>query len=93
LQAADAALLSEDYNKANVLLDSITRVLDNEGIFIDPLAVSYLNLVRLLTNQGYEVQQVSLEGERATVQVSGLDTAVLIQLTLTLSNQNWVLSN
>ena len=93
LQAADTALRVGDYNKANVLLDSVTRVLDSDGVFVDPLAVSYLNLVRSLTSQGYEVQQVSLDGDRATVQVSGLDTAVLTQLTLVLSGQNWVLSN
>lgn len=93
LQAADIALRAGDYNKANVLLDSITRVLDNDGVFIDPLAASYLNLVRALTEQGYEVQSVSLEGEHAEVAVTGWGTAVLTQLTLTLSGQNWVLSN
>ena len=93
LQAADTALREGDYNKANVLLDSVTRVLDNDGVFIDPLAASYLNLVQSLTNQGYEVQQAALNGDRAVVQVSGVNTAVLTQLTLTLSGQNWVLSN
>ena len=93
LQAADTAVRSGDYNKANVLLDSITRVLDSDGVFVDPLAVSYLNLVRLLTSQGYEVQQVALDGDRAIVQVSAVNTAVLTQLNLTLSGQNWVLSN
>ncbi|WP_420628872.1 hypothetical protein [Candidatus Leptofilum sp.] len=93
LQAADVALRAGDYNKANVLLDSITRVLDNDGIFIDPLAASYLNLVQQLTEQGYEVQAVSLDGDRAEVQVTGWGTAVLTPLTLTLSGQNWILSN
>ncbi|GJM41015.1 MAG: hypothetical protein DHS20C20_12970 [Ardenticatenaceae bacterium] len=93
LQASDAALRAGDYNKANVLLDSITRVLDNDGVFIDPLAASYLNLVRALTEQGYEVQAVSLDGDRADVQVTGWGTAVLTDLTLTLSGQNWILSN
>lgn len=93
LEAADVALRSGDYNKATVLLDSVTRVLDNDGEFIDPLAASYQNLVRLLTNQGYNVQQVSLDGDRAVVQVNGNNTAVLTQLSLTLSGQNWVLSN
>ncbi|MCP4416058.1 MAG: hypothetical protein GY805_05525, partial [Chloroflexi bacterium] len=93
LQAADTALRSGDYHKANVLLDSITRVLENEGVFIDPLAASYLNLVQTLTNQGFEVQQVLLEGERAVVQVHGGETAVLTQFTLILSGQNWILSN
>lgn len=93
LQAADVALRAGDYNKANVLLDSITRVLDNDGVFIDPLAASHLNLVRLLSNQGYEVQAVVLEGDRAIVQANTANTAVLTQLTLTLSGQNWILSN
>lgn len=93
LQAADVALRAGDYNKANVLLDSVSRVLDNDGVFIDPLAASYLNLVRSLTSQGYEVQQVLLNGDRAEVQVSEANTAVLIQLTLTLFGQNWVLSS
>ena len=48
LQAADTALRTGDYNKANVLLDSVTRVLDNDGVFIDPLAASYLNLSALI---------------------------------------------
>ena len=93
LQASDAALRQGDYNKANVLLDSITRVLDNDGTFIDPLAASYLALVRSLTAQGYEVQAATLEGDRAQVQVTGRGTAVLTPLTLTLSGQNWILSN
>lgn len=93
LQAADMASRAGDYNKANVLLDSVTRILDNDGVFIDPLAASYLNLVRLLSNQGYEVQAVVLEGDRAIVQASTANTAVLTQLTLTLSGQNWILSN
>ncbi len=93
LQAADLALRAGDFNKANVLLDSVTRVLDNDGVFIDPLAASYLDLVRLLSKQGYEVHAVSLEGDRAVVQASAVNTAVLTQLTLVLSGQSWILSN
>jgi hypothetical protein len=93
LQAADMALRTGDYNKANVLLDSVIRVLDNDGIFIDPLAASHLNLVRLLSSEGYEAQSVVLEGDRALVQASTVNTAVLTPLTLTLSGQNWILSN
>lgn len=93
LQASDTALRQGDYNKANVLLDSVTRVLDNDGVFIDPLAASYLALVRSLTAQGYEVQAAILEGDRAQVQVTGRGTAVLTPLSLILSGQNWILSN
>lgn len=93
LQAADMAMRTADFNKANVLLDSVTRVLDNEGVFVDPLAASYLNLVQALTSQGYEVKDVVLEGDRARVLVSSRGTAVLVPLNLALSGQNWVLSN
>jgi len=93
LLASDTALRAGDYNRANVLLDSVTRVLDNDGVFIDPLAASYLNLVRTLAAQGYEAQSVTLEGDRAIVQVTGVNTAVLSNLNLVLSGQNWILSN
>jgi len=92
-QAADTALRQGDYNKANVLLDSITRVLDNDGIFIDPLAVSYLNVVRAATAAGFEAQRVQLAGDHATVQVTDADTAVLSELTFVLNGQNWILTN
>jgi hypothetical protein len=93
LQAANIALESGDYNRANVLLDSVSRVLDNDGAFIDPLAISYLDVVRLATNLGYDVQQVTLTGDQAQVMARRSTMASLTQLDLMLRGQGWVLLN
>ena len=61
--SADLALRAGDYHRANVLLDSITRTLDNNGIFVDPIAINYRNVVRSATAAGYEVQQITLKLE------------------------------
>jgi hypothetical protein len=93
LQAADAALRSGNFSRANVILDSISRVLDSEGLFIDPLAVNYLNIVRAAAAEGYEVQRVNLVGERAELVVTRNDTAFLNQFNIVLRGGNWILSN
>ena len=46
LTAADAALRAGDFARANVILDSVGHILDNGGSVIDPMATSYLNIVR-----------------------------------------------
>jgi hypothetical protein len=91
LQAADHALRDGDYERTNILLDSIWRVLDNGGTFIDPLSRHYLEVVRTATAEGYEVQQVDLHGDRAVIWVTRADSAVLSQLNLRLSGQDWIL--
>ncbi|MCI0398978.1 MAG: hypothetical protein L0332_10845 [Chloroflexi bacterium] len=92
LQAADAALNAGDYNRATVLLDSVSRVIDNNGAFLDPLANNYLAIVQTATNLGYEVQQVELVGDEATVAVLRPGQANLFQLRLVLDNQAWILA-
>ncbi|MCP4361645.1 MAG: hypothetical protein GY796_26845 [Chloroflexi bacterium] len=93
LQAADTAVRQADYHEANILLDSITRVLDNDGAFVDPLAHTYLNVVQTATAAGYEVQQVHLNGKRATVTVTEKNSSELTDLSVILSGQDWVLWN
>jgi hypothetical protein len=88
---ADMALRNSDYNRANVLLDSIVRVLNNEGAFIDPLATSYLNVVRKATSMGYQVQQVNLDGNQALVWATTPVNSNLVQLNLALRGNGWVL--
>lgn len=91
LQSADDALRKGDYNFANVVLDSIDRILDNGGVFIDPLAVNYLNIVRVASAEGYELQQVDLQGNDARAVVSFGDSSHLTTLTLTLRGQDWII--
>lgn len=91
LQAADAAIRSADFNAANVLLDSIERVLENDGLFIDPLATNYLLVVRTAAAEGYEAHRVSLNGNRATVLATPLNTTHLTELEMALRGREWTL--
>lgn len=93
LASADDALRSGNYNRANVLLDSVTRVLDNDGAFLDPLATNYLNIVREAQAEGYEVQRVTLDGERAELVVTKINTTSLKKFNMVLRGQDWILLN
>lgn len=91
LHAADMALRAGDYTQANLLLDSVTRVLDNDGAFIDPLASNYLQVVQAAAEFNYEAQQVVLTGNRAVVTATPKGTTDLIELTVILSGSGWML--
>jgi len=93
LQAADTAVRQADYHAANILLDSITRVLDTNGDFVDPLARTYLDVVQTATAAGYQVQQVRLNGKQATVTVTKENSPELTDFSIILSGQEWVLWN
>jgi hypothetical protein len=92
LQAASQALFDREYTRANGILDSVVRVLDNNGAFIDPLAVHYRTIVRTAAAHGYEVQQVTVRGNQAAALATTNTTIRLIELNFTLDNQNWTLS-
>jgi hypothetical protein len=91
--AADEALQSGDFNRANVLLDSIARVIENGGAFLDPLALNYLEIVRTVNNLGYAPQQVAIDGSQATVIVTANGQTNLIELNLRLRGRRWVLTS
>ncbi|HID54600.1 MAG TPA: hypothetical protein EYP41_21495 [Anaerolineae bacterium] len=93
LASADAAMRQGDYKRANALLDSVARVLDNDGRYIDPLALSYHDIVHTAAIEGYEVQQAELNGSRAIVKVTRPNLTTLSQLDFVLSGQTWVLSD
>lgn len=93
LQAAEAALHDGDYQQANTLLDSITRVLDNGGSFVDPLAHNYLDVVQTAVAANFEVQAINLNGDRALVKATRQNTTMLTDLTIVLSGQEWVFGN
>jgi hypothetical protein len=90
--AADAALQAGDFGRANVLLDSIARVIENEGAFLDPLAINYLNIVRTVQDLDYIPHQIAIEGNRATALVTISGQTNLIQLNLLLRGSRWVLT-
>ena len=93
LQAADADLRAGNYQRANVLLDSVSRVLDSDGAFIDPLSLNYLNVVHATTAEGYEAHRVNLEGSSAVVWATPGSSTILTRLDLALSGRDWVLSD
>lgn len=93
LEAADVALRRAQVARANALLDSVERVLKNEGAFVDPLAVSYLELVRLTANLGYEAQSIDIADNEAIVLARGPSDPALRRFNLSLSGQTWEFSN
>lgn len=92
-QSADQSLRAGDFPTANALLDSINRVLDNNGRFLDPMSTSYLGIVRTLAQSGYNVQQVNLQGNTAQVAVNTPTNLQLNHIQLTQKGQNWTRSN
>ncbi len=92
LEAADVALRQKEYDQANALLDSVQRVLHNDGLFMEPLASSYLELVRLTAELGYEAQKITVEGTTALVVASPPDSSELRQFRLSLEGQTWKFS-
>jgi hypothetical protein len=93
LLAADQAMREGDYNRANILLDSVTRVLESDGAFIDPLAINYLNIVRKAEIEGYEAQQINLNGSRAELIATKKNSTNLDTFRMMLQGQDWVFTN
>ncbi|MCL4868520.1 MAG: hypothetical protein KJ063_06120 [Anaerolineae bacterium] len=92
LVSADLALREGDFGRANVLLDSVNRVLDNDGAFLDPLAADYWRLVQAAAALGYEVQRISINGSQATVLITEPNSPHLVSLQFRLNNQGWMLA-
>lgn len=92
LHAADTAVRAGDFTQANLLLDSISRVLENGGVFVvDPLANNYLRVVQAAIEFNYEPQQVALKANEAIVKATTSQDTELLALTIILSGNSWVL--
>lgn len=91
LTAADAALRQADYAKANVILDSVANILNNDGAIIDPMATSYLRIVRAAAEYDYELQQVELMGDRAQALATQAPNIRLTTLVMEMRGQKWVI--
>ncbi len=92
LAAADRALRAGNYGQANVLLDSVERVVESRGTFLDPLAISYRQLVRSAARSGYEAQQIDLQGSQATMVATESGTNRVTQLRFQLGVAGWELA-
>ena len=91
LHNAETALIEKDYTLANVLLDSLERILDENGAFADPLSSNYLAIVRITNAYGYEVQDVDLRGHVATVLATTASGIQLTELNLERKRGDWIL--
>jgi hypothetical protein len=93
LQASSEALHAGKYNRANVLLDSVNRVLDSGGLFQDPLALSYKKIVQVTAVNGYQPQRINLSGNQAIVWATNSKSTTLIQLNLVLNKREWIVAD
>lgn len=89
LHAANQSLMAGDYDRAHGLLDSVTRVIDSNGAFIDPLANHYRAIVRATAMMGYEAQQIYINQDQATVWANTPEKVELVRFNLALNEQNW----
>lgn len=86
---------AKDYVSASRTLEMIGSVLDGiEHGTIDPFSVStmtsdYLSISTILQQQGYEVQNINLEGESASTDVTTSTGPALIPLYLLRSGGEW----
>ena len=93
LQAANQSLLQGNFDQSNALLDSVDRVIDNVGQFLDPLAKAYWHIVPAAAVMGFEGQQLTVNGNRATGLVTRPDALALTQLQMVLdADQTWTLA-
>ncbi len=91
LIAADAAMRALDYGRANVILDSVSNILDNNGVIIDPMATNYQRIVRAAAEYDYELHQVELMGSNARAIATQAPNIRLTSLVMELRGQNWVI--
>jgi hypothetical protein len=92
LMAANRYIGTGEFELANAYLDTVERILENGGQFLDPLADYYLDIVQAAKHGGYEVQQIFLRGDSARVLATAVDELELIELNLELSDTKmWVL--
>lgn len=91
LEAADRALRAGDFARSNVLLDSVSRILDSNGTFIDPLAITYQKIVRAAAAFDYELQEVEVKGDTAFAVATQAPFIRLTTLNMEQRGQEWVI--
>lgn len=91
LTAADMAMRAGDYARANVILDSVSNILDNNGTIIDPMATSYLRIVRAAAEFDYELHTVDLQGNIAYAMATQAPDIRLKRLVMEMRGPNWVI--
>lgn len=67
LTAAEQALGRGAFEEAEALISAVEAVLAADGVFADPLAGQYLQIVSTLSAQGYDVQTISLTASQPRI--------------------------
>lgn len=91
LRSAYDAIAEKDYNRADVLLESIQRFLDQKNGMADPLVSNYQNIVHTVVAFGYEPHRVTLVGDMAEVLATTASGTRLYDLELGMQRGDWVL--
>jgi hypothetical protein len=91
LAVADTAMRATDYGRANVLLDSVENILDNNGEIIDPMATSYYKIVQAAQEYGYELHDVDLKGTSARATATQAPSIRLTNLVMEQRGPVWVI--
>ena len=81
------AILDGDYSRAEELIETLRGIVST-GKFEDPLAKDYLDIVLAVAEGGYEVVNVDIQGDRASVQAT-VEPPERIALELQKLNGNW----
>ncbi|HET6444514.1 MAG TPA: hypothetical protein VFI27_08015 [candidate division Zixibacteria bacterium] len=93
LVSAGSSFRQSEYEKAYALMDSVERVLNNNGAFLDPLALSYLDIVLTARDMGFEALEIELLGDQATVLVSQPEEIQLALIDLALGEgRHWTMT-
>ena len=90
LTTADLAQRAGDFDRANVILDSVEDILAN-GTVIDPMATSYLRIVQAAAEYNYELHQVDISGGTARAIATQAPNVRLTTLVMEMRGQNWVI--
>ncbi len=93
LESASHALMNGDYERADSVLNSINRVLNNDGQFIDPLAQHYRDVVRQLSRREYVPSRIIINGDRAEVTAVSPENPIPTLIILRFQGSNWVFVN
>jgi hypothetical protein len=91
LRSAYDAITEADYSRANVILESIERFVNQENGTADPLVANYQNIVHTVVAFGYEPQKVTLSGEVAEVLATTATGNRLFNLDLGIQRGDWIL--
>ena len=89
LTEADAALRTRNYQEVNVLLNSVERILDNNGLAGDPLSKGYFDIVSQASEWGYEVHRIDMSGSDAIVLATNPYSPNLLKLTFARNQHGW----